>query len=67
MVRAEPLLLHVIFDRFNRIRQIERIVFCLPSLDEDNEHIKPIARGVRASRALVLRSPRARAGNRAWS
>ena len=44
IMRAERFLLHVIFDRFNRIRQIKRIMFCLPGLDEDNEHIKPIAR-----------------------
>ena len=58
IMRAGPLLFHVIFDRFNRIRQIKRIMFCLPGLDEDNEHIKPIARRRIALRVhLVLRSP----------
>jgi hypothetical protein len=59
IMQAEPFLLHVIFDRYNRIRQIKRIMFCLPGLYEGNEHIKPIARRrVAASRALVLRPPR---------
>jgi hypothetical protein len=44
IVQAELYLLDVIFDRFNRIGQIKRIMFCLLGLDEDNEHIKPIAR-----------------------
>jgi hypothetical protein len=32
IVRAEPLLLHVIFGRFNQIRQIKPIVPCLRGL-----------------------------------
>ena len=47
IMRAERFLLHVIFDRFNRIREIKPIIYCLPGLNEDNEHVW---------RALVLRS-----------
>ena len=57
IMRAEPFLLHVIFDRFNRIRQIKRIMFCLPGFDEDNEHIKPIARRRVALRVHELTLP----------
>jgi hypothetical protein len=41
----KAILVHVIFDRLHRVRQVERIMFALPCLDQRDQHIESIAFG----------------------
>ena len=40
---GKPLLLHAEFDRLDRIRWIDRVVFRLMAINEGRKHIEPVA------------------------
>src|SRR5947209_13240355 len=41
--RQQIVLLHMISDSFNRVRQVERVMPPLPRLDQGDQHIQPVA------------------------
>ena len=43
IARLKPILIHVILDRFHRVRQIERVMLLFESLDQRYQHVEPIA------------------------
>jgi hypothetical protein len=50
ITRPKPVLVHVIFDRFHRVGEIEWIMLPLPGFHQRDEYIKPVAPGTVAFR-----------------
>ena len=51
VARLKPISVHVILDRFHRVRKVERIMFPLARLDQRDQHVESIAFGGVALRA----------------